>query len=184
MRSFFIILFLLIYITTFGQYTQKELEVSTIFEQQDSIPRSVFLDSTMLPEMKFYGTNARNVWSSKNHNGDEIEQFYDIRLSFKTHEEALAFHEKYLEENSEYGPQIKKHKLKTVGASEFKAYEGSKPLNSMIKGYNLQLYCFLFVVDNYFVKCYTSCPLDYKPESFQAIINDIIQRIQLVSKKK
>lgn len=183
MRSRLIIFFALLSVQSFGQYNPEELELLAIVDQQDSLPRSVFLDSTLLPDMKFYGTNTRNVWSSKSHSGKVMEQFYDIRLAFKTHEEALAFHEKYLELNAENGPQIKKHKLKTVGASEFKAYEGSELLNSMIKEYNLQLYCFLFVVDNYFVKCYISCPLDYKPSTFQAIINDVIQRVQKVSVK-
>jgi len=183
MRLLFIPLFVLFCSTSYGQDSPEELELLAIVDQQDSLPRSVFLDSTLLPDMKFYGTNTRNVWSSKSHSGKVMEQFYDIRLVFKTHEEALAFHEKYLELNAEYGPQIKKHKLKTVGASEFKAYEGSELLNSMIKEYNLQLYCFLFVVDNYFVKCYISCPLDFKPTAFQAIINDVIQRVHQVSVK-
>ena len=183
MRLLFIPLLVLFCSTSFGQYTQKELELFKIVEEQDSLPRSIFLDSTLLPDMKFYGTNTRNVWSSKSHSGNTVEQFYDIRLAFKTHEEALAFHEKFLEENAEYGPQIKKHKLKTVGASEFKAYEGSKLINSMVKAYNMQMYCFLFVVDNYFVKCYLSCPLEFKPTAFQATINENIQRIQQVSVK-
>lgn len=43
----------------FGQFPKEEREIMDIIIAQDSIPRNVFLDSTLLPNMKVNATNAK-----------------------------------------------------------------------------------------------------------------------------
>jgi hypothetical protein len=162
----------------YGQFSKEEKEILEIVKSQDSIPRSVFLDSTLLANMKVKVTNTRQIWFSKSKTEKHIDQLFDIRLKFANHDSALAFHKKYLGANSEYGPEIKKHKIKYKGADEFEAFNGADMVNKMVEPYGLQMYCYLFVVDNYFVKIYVTCNKDYKPEKFQDLVTDIINRIK------
>lgn len=51
-------------------------------------------------------------------------------------------------------------------------------MNKLFSSFDLQVYCFLFVVDNYFAKIFITCNKDYEPEEFQDIITEAIKRIK------
>lgn len=174
----FIVACLCTQVGVYAQFSKEEKEILDIVQAQDSLPRNIFLDSTLLSQMRLVRTNTRQVWFSTNRIEKHIEQLFDIRLKFEDHNAALKFHQKYLNENSEFGPEIKKHKIKSAGAEEFKVFKGTSIVNKMVEAYGFQMYCYLFVVDNYFVKVYVCCNIDYKPEKFQHLITDIIARIK------
>jgi hypothetical protein len=161
-----------------SQFSKEEDEVLEIVNSQDSLPRNIFLDSTLLVNMKLQATNTRQIWSSKSKTEKQIDQLFDIRLEFPTHDAAMDFHQKYLAGNSEYGPEIKKHKIPYAGAGEFRVYKGTDLINKMAEVYGLQMYCYPFFVENYFVKVYITCNKEYKPEKFQDLIGVIISRIK------
>jgi hypothetical protein len=159
--------------------TGREAELMKIISEQDSIPRNVFLTFSDADSMRLQSTNWRQVWSSHSRI-NHIGQLYDIRLKFKNHKDALAFYKKYLKENSEEGLEIKQHTVVAKDAEEFRIFGASAEVDKMTKMFNLptQMFCYLFVVDNYFVKVYVSCNIKYEPNKFQPLITDIIQKIK------
>jgi hypothetical protein len=161
-----------------AQPAGREKEIMKIVNSRDSVPRSVFLDSVNLPEMRMRRSNTRQVWMTNGTNDKHLNQLFDIRLPFATHDSALWFHRHYLSENAEGGPEIIKHRITATGADELRVYRGSALVNGMVKQYGLQMYCYLFVVDNYFVKVYICCNIKYKPNKFEPLITDIIRRIK------
>lgn len=172
-------LFLSLALTSFGQFGGREKELIEIEKKQDSIPRSAFLDSTMIKNLNLVSSGkTRQIWYSTTNEIQEINQFYDIRLKFESKEEALFFHKKYWKENSEFGPEIKKHKIKTTGTDDFRAFKGAESINQMIARYGLQIYCFIFVVDGYFVKFYVSCSKDSKPDIIQPYVDNILGKLK------
>ena len=162
----------------YGQHSQDRKEVSEIIRAQDSIPRKVFLDSTFLPNMKVNVKNTIQIWDCLSKTKNHIYSLCDLRLKFADHDSALKFHKKYLEYNSEKGPEITNHKIDSKGADAFKVFNGSYFYNQMFSSGGLQIYCYLFVVDNYYVKVYIVCNKNYKPEKFQDLVKDIINRIK------
>lgn len=173
-----IIIFTFAMSNVYSQNTKEETEIIEIINTQDSIPRNVFLDSTLLANMTSRSMNTRQMWYSINRTEKHIDQLFDIRIKFENHDAALKFHKKYLKTNSEEGPEIKKHKIKSEGAEEFKVFKGEKTVNALVENFGLQMYCYLFVVGNYFVKVYITCSKDYKPNKFQNLVSDIISRIK------
>lgn len=178
MRTSITVFLLLLCGSVFGQFSKKELQLDSIFSTQDSLPRSVFLDSTLLGKMQVKAWKAQQTWFSTDKNEKHIEMLFDIRCRFSTHDSAMAFHENYLDLNSEYGPEIKQHNIKTKGASGFKVFRAPALINGMAAQSGLQMYCYLFVVDNYFVKIYVNCNKSYGPEKFQDLITESIKRIK------
>ena len=178
MRTALAIIFIFVFANSYGQNSKRDNEIYEIEKNQDSIPRSVFLDSTLLPNMTVVINNTRQVWSSNSKNDKHIMQLYDIRMRFKDHKAALAFHKKYLRENSEFGEEIFDHSINSTGADEFRVFRGTAALNALSAQMGYQMFCFLFVVDNYFVKIFISCNKTYKPEKFQDIITEAIKRIK------
>lgn len=169
---------LVLFTHVFGQFSKEESDVLEIVNKQDTLPRDIFLDSTLLKNMKVSTSNARQVWFSTSRTEKHIEQLFDIRLKFENHDSAMVFHKKYLGINSEYGPEIRKHKINYDGAVDFHVYKGADMVNKMVAQYGLQMFCYIFVVDDYFVKIYITCNKDYKPEKFQELVTDVILRIK------
>ena len=147
-------------------------ELMNIIKYQDSIPKSIFLDSADLRTVSLsYKSNTRHVWNDINDSIKSINQFYDIRLKFDSDSAALAFHKKFLPENSENGPEIKKPKIKVDGIKELGVYTMDKKKSEIfLEPYGFQALCFIYVVDNYFVKHYTTCLKEYKPSFFKSCI--------------
>lgn len=175
---FFLFFFLLGLANVFGQNSQTEEALFAIVEKQDSIPRAVFLDEILLPNMQVSRSNTRQVWAAMATGEQAIEQLFDIRLKFDNKTEALAFHKKYLKLNSENGVEIKKHSLKAKDVTALKLYKGSALVNSLMATYGFQVYCILFVVDNYFVKLYITCASEAKPKAFERLVAAIAKKIK------
>ncbi|MEI6752144.1 MAG: hypothetical protein WCK78_03155 [Paludibacter sp.] len=173
-----IVMLLLTLSNVYGQHSQDRKEVSEIIRAQDSIPRKVFLDSTFLPNMKVNVKNTIQIWDCQSKTEKHIYSLCDLRIKFANHDSALKFHKKYLQYNSENGPEIRNHRIDSNGADEFKVFNGSYLYNQMLSSGGLQIYCYLFVVDNYYVKVFITCNKDYKPEKFQDLVKDIITRIK------
>lgn len=164
---------------SFSQDEERLNEIMDIVSEQDSIDRAVFLDFKFNDDLVInHQGNWRQIWASKSMSKNEINQFYDIRLKFDSNKEALAFHKEYKVENSENGPVIKKHKIKIKGVDELGVYTQQKLIaKSMLEPMGFQAFCFIFVVDNYFVKMYTVCPLSYKAKDFEKYIVEAKNKI-------
>jgi hypothetical protein len=172
-------LFILTSLLSFGQFSERERELIEFEKKQDSIPKSVFLDTTDIKNLKLvYSGNTRQVWRSTNKETQNIEQFYDVRLKFDSKEKALTFHKEYWKENSEYGPEVKNHKIKVNGTEDFRVFKGSDMVNQMVAQYGLQMYCFIFVVDNYYVKFYISCKKELEPSIIQPYLDSVIKKVK------
>ncbi|MBL7942173.1 MAG: hypothetical protein JNM00_05380 [Flavobacteriales bacterium] len=161
----------------YAQWSPREQELMAIAEACDSIPRTIFLDSLELPGLHLSGaTNTHQVWSSKEHS--DIIQFYDVRLMFDAHQQALDFHRKFRNENAEFGKEITRHKIKTGNSVEFGAYHGEEALQQLMAGLGLHMYCYTFVVDRFFVKFYISCKKKVKPEVIQPYLDAALASIK------
>ena len=176
--SILIAVFLFAISNTYGQFSQEGTEILKIVRSQDSIPRSIFLDSTLLKNMDVKAMNTRQIWFSMDKTKKHLETLFDIRLKFVNNQAAMEFHRKYLGANSEYGSEIKNHKITYKGANDFKVFNGTKLVNDMVEPYGFKMFCYIFVVDNYFAKIYITCDKSYKPEKFQNLVTDIIKRIK------
>ena len=179
--KFKISLFLLAFsCVSFGQNREMLIQMMDVINLQDTIPREVFLDSTMMEHMKLSHTlNWRNIWSDIDKKTKSIDQFYDIRIMFNTEADARAFNKKYLDVNSENGPEIKKHKVDVDGIIDLHIYSHNETVAKMFLNDNgLQAFCYVFVVDNYFVKFYITCIKDYKPDYFIPYIEASRDRIR------
>jgi len=180
MKAFIVLtLFFLTSLLSFGQFSEREKELIEFEKKQDTIPRSVFLDTTDLQSLNLvYAVNTRQIWRSTNKETQNIEQFYDIRIKFDSKEKALSFHKEYWKENSEFGPEIKKHKINVKGTEDFRVFKGADLVNQMVAPYGLQMYCFIFVVDSYFVKFYISCKKELEPSIIQPYLDMVISKIK------
>ena len=179
MKNLLLLLCLISAYSTNGQISERVKALIKFEKGQDSISRTVFLDASEIKGLKLMlQSNTRQIWRSTNSTSQDIEQFYDIRFKFDSNAEALAFHKEYENENAEFGPKIKKHKVKTTGAEEFAAYKGATMVNKMSAPYGLQMYCYLFVVDNYFVKFYISCKKTLAPNIIQPYLTAVIKKIK------
>lgn len=169
----------LIPLSSIGQNSSREKELMAFEMKQDSLPRSIFLDSTDLRTLKqeFVG-KTRQVWKSTKRETQKIEQFYDIRIKFDNQQEALDFHKKYWKENSEFGSPVKKHKVNTLDTEDFRVFNGNNVVSQMVAPYGLKMYCYIFVVDNYFVKFYISCRIDFEPNDIQPYLDSTISKIK------
>ena len=165
---------------SWSQFSAAENEMIEIVKKHGaSIPSSVFLDTTVIKDMQIANsTSWRHIWSDIDHSVKNVMQFYDIRLQFDTKKEALKFHKSHLGLNSEYGPKIKNHGIISEGADALYVYSGSKVYSQMMEPYGFQIFCILFVVDNYFVKLYVTCRKEYTPDKFQSFVTEAISKIK------
>lgn len=164
---------------SFGQFSEREKILMDIEKKQDTIPRSFFLDSSDLKNLNLvYAGNTRQIWRSTNKETQNIEQFYDIRIKFDSKEKATSFHKEYWKENSEFGPEIKKHKITEKGTTSFRVFKGADLVNKMVAPYGLQMYCFIFVVDSYFVKFFITCKKEQEPSIIQPYLDSVISKIK------
>lgn len=164
-----------------SQFTSAENEMMEIVKKNGAnVPPSAFLDSSTVKGMQIANTASwRHIWSDDaNDSIKHVMQFYDIRLKFDSNKEALKFHKKYLGLNSEFGPRIRKHGVNHNGTDAFYVYSGSKAYNKMMEPYGFKIICYLFVVDNYFVKLYVTCLTEYQPTKFQNFVDESIRRIK------
>lgn len=182
MRKIFVFICLINVGFTWSQFTPAENEMMEIVKKNGAnVPSSIFLDSSVVKHMQVANTTSwRHIWSDIDDSIKHVMQFYDIRLQFESNKEALKFHKKYLGLNSEFGPRIKKHGLKYEGAEAFYVYSGSKAYSQMMEPYGFQILCYLFVVDNYFVKLYVTCLTEYTPTKFQSFVTEAISRIKKI----
>lgn len=180
MKQFFLIILLTFTITnSLSQFSQAESEMMDIVEKNGaSIPASIFLDTSTVKDMQIANSTPwRHIWMDIEDSTKNIMQFYDIRLKFDSKKDALAFHKKYLGLNSEFGNKIKNHGINFDGASKFYVYSGSKEFTKMMDPYGYQIFCILFVVDNYFVKIYLTCKKDHSPSEYQNFVTTAINKI-------
>jgi hypothetical protein len=180
MKYIFLNIFLcLIALNSLAQFNSREAELIEIEQSQDTLPRTIFLDSTEFPNLKMiFVTNSRQVWRSTYQEILNIEQFYDIRIKFDSKEKAFAYHNEYWKENSEFGPEIKKHNIKTNGTEKFRVFHGTELINKMVGVYGRQMFCYIFIIDNYYIKFYIDCKKDLKPEIIQPFLDSVIKRIK------
>ncbi len=180
MKKILIFLFSFSLTCSWSQFSQAESEMMDIVEKNGaSIPVSVFLDTNTVKDMKIANaTPWRHIWMDIEDSSKNIMQFYDIRLKFDSKKDALAFHKKYLGLNSEFGNKIKNHGINFDGASKFYVYSGSKEFTKMMEPYGYQIFCIMYVVDNYFVKIYLTCKKEYTPSEFQNYVSTSIKKIK------
>lgn len=173
------LLFIAFPLSFFAQMTKEEREAFAIEDKQDSIPRSVFLDSLLLPEMKVYRDKTRQVWSSTADSLKHFYSLYDIRLHFSTHDSALWYYREFMPVHSEYGTEIKDHSIMHDGISDFRVFK-VKPaldLSAFANVPKMENYCILFVADKYFIKMFITCKKGVQLRSFQPLVTDVIKRI-------
>ncbi len=182
MKIIFLLLFAFTSIKTLSQFSQAENEMMEIVAKNgSSIPSSIFLDTSTVKDMQIVNnTNWRHIWMDIEDSSKNIMQFYDIRLKFDTKKDALAFHKKYLGLNSEFGNKIKNHGITFEGATKFSVYTGSKEFTKMMEPYGYQIFCILFVVDNYFVKIYLTCKKEFSPSEYQNYVSTAIKKIEMI----
>ena len=178
MKKIFSFILFLWTISSFAQFTNAEYEVMEIVNKQDSLPRKIFLDSTILKNMDVWESNTRNVWSSKNNDKKNIETLYDIRLRFSSHDSAVYFYQKYINENAEFGKEASNSNIKSEGAELFKLFYAPETLNKLMIPYKLHMFCYIFIVNNYFVKLHITCNKEFQPEKFQYLIDEAIKRLK------
>lgn len=172
MRNIFF-LFLLSVIPFFAQAQQQKPNPSplpqldsaytAIDRRDDSIPKNAYIDSFFCAQYGFRKVSMGNyrmfVWQNidKPKENDFI-RLCDIRWKFKNHQEALAFHRKYLNVNAENGNQIANYNFTIPGAEELKVFRESDAITEMVKKQNMTLtfYYYIFVMDNYVVKVFVN----------------------------
>ncbi len=166
--------------STFGQFTLEETEMMEIIKVNGAyIKSSAFLDTATIKNMKLANsTSWRNLWVDKEDTIKNIKQFYDIRLKFDSKKEAIKFHKKYLGLNSEYSEKIKLHGIKFDGAEVFSVYKGSKEYADLMEPYGYQVFCLLYVVEDYFVKQHITCLKEHIPSTFQNFVTTTIKKIK------
>ena len=162
------------------QFSEEENEMMEIVKENGaSIPSSVFLDTTILVDLQIANsTSWRHIWMDIEDSTKQIMQLYDIRLKFDSKKDALKFHKKFSGLNSEYGPKINNPEINFEGATKFSVFSGSPEFTQMMEPYGFQIFCFLFVVDNYFAKIYLTCAKENTPSDFQKIISYAILKIK------
>ncbi len=168
-----------------GQYTERAREVIRIIDASDSIPDALFLDTGIIKRMTLTNkTRVRRVWTNFNDTQKHIHQFYDLRVRFDSDSAALAFHRDYIDESSEGGPKVKTKFKSPEGVEGLKLFTHDEKLGRLIYDpYGLQVYCYLFVVDNYAVKFYIVCPNTYKPDYFLPHIIAARDKIRALKEK-
>ena len=166
--------------STFGQFTLEETEMMEIIKVNGAyIKNSVFLDTATIKNMKLANaTSWRHLWVDKEDTIKNIKQLYDIRLKFDSKKEAIKFHKKYLDLNSEYSEKIKLHGIKFEGADVFCVYKGSKEYTELMEPYGYQVFCLLYVVDDYFVKQHITCLKEHTPSTYQNFVTTTIKKIK------
>jgi hypothetical protein len=180
MRCILVLICLLQMEFSFSQFSAEENEMMEIVKVHGiDIPPSLFLTESTVKHMQLANANSwRHIWSDIDDSIKHVMQFYDIRLRFDGKREALKFHKKYLGLNSEFGPKIRQHGIQSQGSDDFIVFSGSKVYNKMMDPYGFQIYCLLFVVDNYFVKLYLTCLKEYPPSQFQSYVTEAILKIK------
>jgi len=178
-KLFFAFAFLLCAFSASAQVISKEEEeIMEIIKKQDSIPRSVFLDSTSFDNQKLKSvSNWRHFWGAVSNNKMSLSNFQDVRLKFSSREEALAFHKKYRKLNSEYGKEIKT-KIKVDGAEELNIYTGTGNSEALMNSMGHKSFCVCFVCENYFVKFYVACGKHVKPSELTQYITKAVEKIK------
>ena len=166
--------------SSWAQFSEKENEMMEIVKENGvSIPSSAFLDTTILVDLQIANsTSWRHIWMDIEDSTKQIMQLYDIRLKFDSKKKALKFHKKFLGLNSEYGPEINNHEINFDGASIFSVFSGSLEFAKMMDPYGYEIFCILFVVDNYFAKIYLTCEKEKNPADFQKIVSSAILKIK------
>lgn len=162
------------------QFSEEENEMMEIVKEKGaSIPLSTFLDTTILVDLQIANsTSWRHIWMDIEDSTKQIMQLYDIRLKFDSKKKALKFHKKFLGLNSEYGEEINNHEINFDGACKFSVFSGNKEFTAMMDPYGYQIFCILFVVDNYFAKIYVTCIKEKNPADFQKIVTSTIIKIK------
>jgi|GEM_PF-2462941 len=165
--------------TTFAQFSEEENEMMEVVKLNGAyIPSSAFLDTSVIKKMKLANsTSWRHLWVENADTAKKIKQFYDIRLKFDSKKEAEKFHKKFLLLNSEHAEKIKIHGIKSEGTSLFSVYKGGKEYAEMMDPYGYQIICFLYVIDDYYIKQYITCKKEFTPSDFQNFIDSTISRI-------
>ena len=165
---------------TFAQFTAEENEMMEIIKINGAyIKNSVFLDTSSIKNMKLANsTSWRHLWIDKEDTIKNIKQFYDIRLKFDSKKEAIKFHKKYIGLNSEYSEKIKIHEIKSEGADLFYIYKGGKEYLALMEPYGYQVFCLLYVVDDYFVKQHITCLKEHTPGMYQNFVTTTIKKIK------
>lgn len=184
MKKILFCLFIFNFSISWSQFSIEEEEMMEIVKNNGAnIPTTVFLDTTIVKNMKLANaTNWRHIWFDIEDSIKSIKQFYDIRLKFDSNKDAVKFNKKYMGINSEFAPRIKKHNLNFEGANSFYVFAGSSSYTKMMEPYGYQSFCFLFVVDNYFVKIYVTCLKEYTPDKFQNFVSEAIKRVKKAQK--
>jgi hypothetical protein len=164
----------------FAQFTVEETEMMEIIKVNGAyIKNSVFLDTTTIKNMNLANsTSWRHLWVDKEDSIKNIKQIYDIRLKFDSKKEAVKFHKKYLLLNSEYSEKIKIHGINFEGAELFCVYKGGNEYNQLMEPYGYQVFCLLYIVDNYFVKQHITCLKEHIPSVYQSFVTSTINKIK------
>ena len=165
---------------SYAQFSAEEIEMMEIIKTNGAyISPSIFLDTSIIKNMKLANNNGwRHLWVDKEDTIKNIKQFYDIRLKFDTKKDALKFHKKYLGLNSEYSEKIKIHGIKFEDADAFYVYKGGKEYTQLMEPYGYQVFCLLYVVDDYFVKQHITCMKEHIPETYQNFVTTTIKKIK------
>jgi hypothetical protein len=174
------ILSLLLSKPLFAQFTAEEIEMMDIIKINGAyITPSVFLDTSTIKNMKLANNNGwRHLWVDKEDTIKNIKQFYDIRLKFDSKKDALKFYKKYLGLNSEYSEKIKIHGIKFEGTEMFSVYKGGKEYTELMSPYGYQVFCLLYVVNDYFVKQHITCLKEHTPSTYQNFVTTTIKKIK------
>jgi hypothetical protein len=154
-----------------SQFAMNEKEVARIMEIQDSLPRTVFLDSTKLQGMQVYAGKNFQYWEPRNVFNYKIKELYDIRLKFQNSDTAQKFLNHYLDVLSNNGNEIKNHKLILNGCQNLRVFTGNDWYNHKMADIGFQTFIYLFLVDNYLIKVEILCDYKFQPNKFSSLLN-------------
>ena len=90
----------------------------------------------------------------------------------------MKFYKKYLGLNSEYSEKIKIHGIKFEGTEMFSVYKGGKEYTELMSPYGYQVFCLLYVVNDYFVKQHITCLIEHIPSTYQNFVTTTIKKIK------
>ncbi|MCC6371878.1 MAG: hypothetical protein IT236_12790 [Bacteroidia bacterium] len=120
------------------------------------------------------------VWSHPlNFDSPDFMRIGDIRWVFKTHQEAMDFHAKYLQVNAEYGEEINMYKFKIPKVDElrvFKESEKTKFMNAEM-GFPMNFYYFIFVKDRVVAKVFVNTVPSITVEQASVFAKEAARRV-------
>jgi hypothetical protein len=125
--------------------------------------------------------NLLHVYNSENMNDVKYQRLVDIRWTFETEAEAMEWHRKKIEENSEYGEPVKE-RIEVEGAMELKIFREGAGAAKMLSDFGLKQrhHYFLFVYKNIVCKVFVATDEKTKTKELVHFANAAVTQLKAV----